>query len=185
MLVTSNLVENCVLESDDQGAVDIYANPTYAGIEIVGNTWRDIGRGGRFAPCGQAAVRFDDVISGVRVRRNRFYNCGYGHFGAVQINGGRLNVIDENLFVDCRRDCSVNTRRPDWWRQMMTEGYAAPKIRAVPTGESPWRERYPYMSRLLDWPCVNSFTRNVYINTPLTRSAPGENGNVVAPRPAP
>ena len=183
MLVTSNLVENCVLESDDQGAVDIYANPTYAGIEIVGNTWRDIGRGGRFAPCGQAAVRFDDVISGVRVRRNRFYNCGYGHFGAVQINGGRLNVIDENLFVDCRRDCSVNTRSPDWWRQTMTEGYAAPKIKAVPVGESPWRERYPYMSRLLDWPCVNSFTRNVYINTRPTRSAPGENGNVVAPRP--
>ena len=177
MLINSNLVENCVLESDDQGAVDIYANPTYAGIEIVGNTWRDIGRGGRFVPCGQAAIRFDDVISGVKVRLNRFYNCGYAHFGAVQINGGRLNVVESNFFVDCRRDCSINIRKPEWWRRTMTEGYCKPKIEAVKPAEGVWRKRYPYLSRLLDWPCVNFVSRNVYANTPKALGA--------AARPAP
>ena len=181
MLVNSNLVERCVLESDDQGALDIYANPTYAGIEIVGNVWRDIGRGGRFAPCGQAAVRFDDVISGVKVRLNRFRNCGYGHFGAVQINGGRLNVVDNNLFVDCRRDCSINVRRPDWWHQTMTTGYGAPKIAAVKPGEGVWATRYPYLADLLEWPCMNFVSRNLYVNTPRTCRPLGETGNIALP----
>jgi len=181
ILLNSNLVENCVLESDDQGAVDIYANPTYAGIEITGNVWRDIGRGGPFVPCGQAAVRFDDIISGVKVRLNRFYNCGYAHFGAVQINGGRLNVIDNNLFVNCRLDCSIGVRRPDWWKKTMTSGYAAPRIAAVKPDASPWRERYPYLSRLLEWPCMNFISRNVYVNTPRTCRVEGDNGNVTMP----
>ncbi|MBR2982443.1 MAG: right-handed parallel beta-helix repeat-containing protein [Kiritimatiellae bacterium] len=178
MLVNSNLVENCVLESDDQGAVDIYANPTYAGIEIIGNVWRNIGRGGAFVPCGQAAVRFDDVISGVKVRLNKFYNCGYAHFGAVQINGGRLNVIDNNLFVNCRRDCSINVRSEAWWRHTMSEGYCKPKIAAVRPCEPPWNERYGYLTRLLEWPCMNFVSRNIYVNTPLTCRAEGENGNI-------
>jgi hypothetical protein len=177
MLILSNLVERCVLESDDQGAVDIYANPTYAGIRIIGNTWRDIGRGGPFAPCGQAAVRFDDVISGVEVRLNRFYRCGIGHFGAVQINGGRLNVIDNNLFVDCRLDCSVNQRTAAWWERTMTEGYCAPKIRAMKVEQSPWRERYGYLAEILSWPCVNYISRNLYVNTQWTSRARGVNGN--------
>ena len=179
ILVNSNLVENCVLESDDQGAVDIYANPTYAGIEIIGNVWRDIGRGGPFAPCGQAAVRFDDIISGVKVRLNRFYNCGYAHFGAVQINGGRLNVVDNNLFVGCRLDCSIGLRKADWWRKTMTEGYAAPKIAAVKPSEGVWRERYPYLSEILEWPCMNFLSRNVYVDTPRTRRPIGVNGSIV------
>lgn len=178
MLVNSNLVENCVLESDDQGAIDIYANPTYAGIEIVGNTWRDIGRGGPFVPTGQAAVRFDDIISGVKVRGNRFYNCGYAYFGAVQINGGRLNVVDGNLFVDCRLDCSINIRRPAWWQKTMTTGYCGPKIAAAKPSEPPWSERYPYLGKLLEWPCMNFVSRNIYVNTPRTCRPLGENGNI-------
>ena len=178
MLLNSNLVENCVLESDDQGAVDIYANPTYAGIEIIGNVWRDIGRGGSFVPVGQAAVRFDDIISGVKVRLNRFYNCGYAHFGAVQINGGRLNVVDNNLFVDCRKDCSINIRRPEWWKRVMTTGYASKKIVAVKLTEEPWCSRYPYLVDILDWPCMNFISRNVTVRTPRTRRQPGENGNI-------
>ena len=181
MLVNSNLVENCVLESDDQGAIDIYANPTYAGIEIIGNIWRNIGRGGPFAPCGQAAVRFDDVISGVKVRLNRFYNCGWAHFGAVQINGGRLNVVDNNLFVDCRLDCSINIRHPAWWRKTMTTGSCGLKIAAMNLIEPPWRERYPYMACLLEWPCMNFVSRNMYVNTPRTCRPAGENGNVTLP----
>ena len=178
MLVNSNLVERCVLESDDQGAIDIYANPTYAGIDIIGNTWRDIGRGGRFAPCGQAAVRFDDVISGVRVRLNRFYRCGIAQFGAVQINGGRLNVIDNNLFVDCRRDCSINRRSPSWWEKTMTSGYCAPKIAAVKPALSPWKERYPYVAEILSWPAVNYISRNIYVRTPHASRSPNVNGNI-------
>ena len=130
-------------------------------------------------PVGQAAIRFDDIISGVKVRLNRFYNCGYAHFGAVQINGGRLNVIDNNLFVDCRKDCSVNIRRPGWWKNTMTTGYASKKIAAVKPAEEPWRSRYPYLVDILGWPCVNFISRNVAVRTPRTRRPPGENGNII------
>lgn len=49
--------------------------------------------------CGQAAIRFDDAICGNLVYGNRFENCAVGKFGGVQINGGRGNVIRNNLFT--------------------------------------------------------------------------------------
>ena len=61
----------------------------------------------------------------------------------------------------------------------MTTGYGKPKIDAVKPNESPWRERYPYMLDLLEWPCMNFISRNMYVNTPRTRRPVGENGNIV------
>lgn len=176
-LLASNRVERCVTESDDQGAVDIYADPTYAGIRIIGNVWRDCGVGENpFAPCGQCAVRFDDIISGVTVFGNRFYNSGRAHFGAVQINGGRLNRIDNNLFVDCARDVSIGDRAPAWWKKTMTEGYAKPKLDAVKFDRPPYSVRYPYLKDILSWPSVNYISRNVYVNVKRPTRLDGENG---------
>ncbi len=181
ILVCSNIVERCVLESDDQGAVDIYANPTYAGIEIVGNTWRDIGSPDCVGYVGQAAVRLDDVISGVRIRQNRFYNCGYKYFGAVQINGGRLNEVDNNLFVNCRRDVTINIRLPKWWNDVMTTGRYAKRVNALRLSEEPYRSRYPYLKDILAWPCMNFVSRSILVDTPQSCRAIGENGNISFP----
>lgn len=116
--VVSNRIWRCVLESDDQGAFDIYANPTFAGVEIAHNVWEDIG-GGNMAHTGQAAVRLDDMISGVVIRDNRFVRCGRGIFGAIQINGGRRNFIDRNEFVECKKAVSIQGRSDEKWSRVM------------------------------------------------------------------
>ena len=64
-LIVSNLVEDVLLESDDQGGVDIYFNASYFGNRYCYNTWKNIGRQTDKLPCGQAAVRFDGNISGL------------------------------------------------------------------------------------------------------------------------
>ena len=80
-LFASNLVERVVQESDDQGAVDMWGNPTYRGNKFIHNIFRDVGCGGAFVRCGQGGIRFDDSISGNLVYGNRFDNCSRAHFG--------------------------------------------------------------------------------------------------------
>ena len=161
-LVASNLVEDCVLESDDQGAVDIYANPTYAGNRIVGNVWRRIGRGGPMMHAGQAAVRLDDFISGVEISGNRFVDCGHWKvFGAVQINGGRHNVVVSNLFEKCRKAVSNQRRSDAKWRARLsdTSGQIGRNLAAAHVDRPPFSERYPDLRNILDWR-GNTITNN-------------------------
>lgn len=161
-LIASNLVEDCVLESDDQGAVDIYANPTYAGNRIIGNVWRRIGRGGPMMHAGQAAVRLDDFISGVEISGNRFVDCGHWKvFGAVQINGGRHNTVVSNLFEKCRKAVSNQKRSDEKWRARLsdTSGRVGRNLADAHVDRPPFSERYPDLKNILDWR-GNTITNN-------------------------
>ena len=172
--VVSNRLSRCVLESDDQGAFDIYANPTFAGIEIAYNLWEDIGAAGAIAPTGKAAVRLDDIISGVVIRRNRFVRCGRAHFGAVQINGGRRNFVDGNVFVDCPLDVSVQSRTSDYWKKALGKHQA--------TFDSPvYRARYPGFELLPSAPQENFIWRNELIGVRSSAASRcGAGGNTSA-----
>ena len=119
-LIYNNFIERCVLESDDQGALDTYGYVSFQGNRIVGNVWKDIGgeaHDGYVA--GQAGVRLDDNISGVYIASNVFINASKGDFGAINVNGGRANVIEDNVFIDCRskRDAAITIGRncSPWW----------------------------------------------------------------------
>lgn len=165
--IASNKVYRCVIESDDQGGVDIWGNPSYAGIRIVHNLWRDIGCGGMHVPCGQAGVRFDDAISGMIVYGNLFDNCSYGHFGAVQMNGGRNNTVDNNVVINCRKGFSLGQWGNDRWSH-----YVANRTKrddACITNAASIA-RYPYQKDLVTFPPVNYVTRNVIIGADSFRS---------------
>ena len=41
------------------------------------------------------------MISGVAIYGNVFERCGAVQFGGVQIHGGKDNLVDGNLFMDC------------------------------------------------------------------------------------
>jgi len=106
-LIEYNLVERMVKRSNDQGAVDIYGDPSYRGIVYRYNIFRDIGRDDGFAGAEMrgdtpknAGIRFDDAISGLVVYGNRFVRSSRGVFGAMQTNGGHRNVFDGNVIVD-------------------------------------------------------------------------------------
>ena len=171
--VFSNTVERVLYESDDQGGIDVYRDPSYAGILISYNAFRDIGTPvGRddIAICGQAAVRFDGNISGMTVHSNLFERCGHTGFGAVQVNGGRNNVIDGNTFVDCTRGVTISHYDAKKWLAVMDE-FRDLYEKKVNIHQPPYAVKYPGIAALdTQVNQVNWVTRNVFVRTPIAVS---------------
>jgi hypothetical protein len=158
-LIEFNEVHNVVQESDDQGAMELFGNPTYRGVVFRYNRFTDCGKTGRErAINGQAAIRFDDAISGLLVYGNVFVRSANGGFGAVQINSGRDNVIDNNLFVDCKRGISggYNAGNGVWIQA------AAKPLPADFYINDVYLKRYPEMAAMLVQPGINHVWRNVF-----------------------
>lgn len=169
VLFASNVVERCDYECGDNGALDIYANPTYA-VRIVHNLWRDIGSGEKgFAEAGQAAIRFDDAVSNQIVYGNRFENCSpatnvvWG-FGCVQVNGGRNNTIENNLFCGWRA-ISYNAWPMRNWTRYMGNAHVTNAWAEVMGPGSPYPARYPGIDGLREMEMVNRVLRNVQVGT--------------------
>ncbi|HRR32947.1 MAG TPA: right-handed parallel beta-helix repeat-containing protein [Kiritimatiellia bacterium] len=163
-LIEYNDVHHVVQESDDQGGIDMWGNPAYRGVVIRFNRWRDIG-GGAHVPCGQAGIRFDDAISGMLVYGNLFERASNGHFGGVQIHGGHNNIIDNNLFIDCRYGVSFSP----WGQKRWEEFLARDTIQRlmftdVDIRQPPYSRRYPELADLGTRADLNSIWRNVFVN---------------------
>ncbi len=160
-LIEYNQVDHVVQESDDQGGLDMYGDPSYRGVIIRFNRWQDIGGGE--APCGQAGVRFDDAISGLLVYGNLFERCSRGTFGGVQIHGGHNNIIDNNLFVDCRYGVSFSAWGQKRWNAfLMSEPVQRRLFQDVCINLAPYITRYPGLLDLGAKADLNSIWRNVF-----------------------
>lgn len=171
-LVELNEVHRVVLESDDQGAVDMFGNPTYRGNVFRYNYWHHLGnwdRGGEEAHTGQAGVRLDDAICGTLVQANVFQHCGGGAvgFGGVQIHGGKENRIQGNLFADCRAAVSFTRWGDRRWRESVAKALDNPAI-----DRDLYLERYPALHRLAEDADRNTVRGNVTLrcNSLLLRS---------------
>lgn len=165
-VIEYNDIHSAVRESDDQGAIDIYANPSYRGIVFRHNRFVNCGKAGVGASVhGQAAIRFDDAISGMLVYGNVFVRSANGNFGAVQMNSGRDNVIDNNLFVDCKQGISGGWAPGNGvWREI-----AASKKPADVFTSDLYLKRYPLIATMMDSPGINHVWRNVFYRCgPLT-----------------
>jgi len=151
-LIELNVIRNVVRESDDQGGLDMFGNPLYRGVVIRWNRWSDI-RGGE--QNGAAGVRLDDMISGVAVYGNVFEQCGAVHFGGVQIHGGKENLVDGNLFVDCLAGFSFSRWDEKRWLESIE--------RFLPQAGKPlYASRYPELADLKSNANVNLICRNVF-----------------------
>ncbi|HOW68352.1 MAG TPA: right-handed parallel beta-helix repeat-containing protein [Candidatus Paceibacterota bacterium] len=150
-LIELNHVRHVVQESDDQGGIDMFGNPLYRGVVIRWNRWSDI-KGG--TECGAAGIRLDDMISGIVVHGNLFERCGAVQFGGVQIHGGKENVVDGNLFVDCHAGMSYSRWDEARWMKSIEPFLAQ-------AGQEPFASRYPDLARLKSEPNVNFITRNI------------------------
>jgi hypothetical protein len=162
-LVEFNEVHRVVLESDDQGGVDMWGNATYRGNVFRHNYWHHMGnwdRRGEEVPTGQAGIRLDDAISGVLVYGNVFQRCSAGTvgFGGVQIHGGKENVIDQNLFVDCGAAVSFTAWGERRWRESIKNALDDPAI-----DRELYLQRYPALARLAEDHDVNTVSRNVAV----------------------
>jgi hypothetical protein len=158
-IIEYNEVYNAVTESDDQGAMELFANPTYRGVVFRYNRYTNCGKlVPGVAVHGQAAIRLDDAISGMLIYGNVFIRSANGHFGAVQINSGRDNIIDNNLFIDCKQGISGGWNPGNSvWRQI-AEKRQSP---AIITSDL-YLKRYPLIATMLDEPGINHVWRNIF-----------------------
>ena len=151
-LIELNVIRHVVEESDDQGGLDMFGNPLYRGVTIRWNHWSDIVGG---THCGAAGVRLDDMISGVTVQGNIFERCGAVLFGGVQIHGGKENLIDGNVFLDCFAGISCSRWPPARWLESIE--------RFLPqASKPPYATQYAELKALKDDPNVNFVCRNVF-----------------------
>jgi hypothetical protein len=187
-VIEFNDVSRVVLESDDQGAVDMWGDPTLRGNVFRFNRWTDIGRNadGSQPKHGRAAIRFDDAISGQLVETNIFVRCGGGGagFGAVQIHGGRDQVIRHNLFWECPAAVSFSPWQLDRWR-----AFVAPKFPTPELDRDLYLARYPELADLAAEANANMVAGNLAVNckTVLLRPPPNTtgHGNLVEAATAP
>jgi len=168
-IIEYNEVHNAVRESDDQGAMELFLNPTYRGVVFRYNRFTNCGKAGVGAAVhGQAAIRLDDAISGVLIYGNVFNRSANGNFGAIQMNSGRDNVIDNNLFVDCKQGISGGWYPGNSVWQMLREKKAPADFYLSPL----YLRRYPLIASMLAEPAVNHAWRNLFY-----RCGPASTGN--------
>ena len=161
--VEYNDVHSVVLESDDQGGLDMCGDPTYRGNVIRYNFWHHIGHwrlAAEGTDCGQGGVRLDDMICGVLIYGNIFYHASSGRlgFGGVQIHGGKDNIIDNNIFVKCEAAVSLTTWREQRWRSLISGTLKSPQINAAL-----YLTKYPQLARLTENQNYNIVSRNLIV----------------------
>ena len=160
-LIEFNEIFEVVLESDDQGGADMYGNATYRGNVFRYNHWHHIGNWhgeGEEPKCGQAGIRLDDAISGTLVYGNIFERCSAGKlgFGGVQIHGGKDNIVDNNVFIDCAAAVSFSAWPEKRWREFVQSALESREI-----DQALYLERYPELAQLSSHANTNHIWRNV------------------------
>ncbi len=158
-VIEFNEVHSAVLESDDQGAMELFGNPTYRGVVFRHNRFTNCGKAGAGAMAhGQAAIRFDDAISGMLVYGNVFIRSANGNFGAIQMNSGRDNIMDNNLFIDCSRGVSGGWNPNNhFWRRIVENKQPANFYTT-----DLYLQRYPKIATMMEAPGINHVWRNVF-----------------------
>lgn len=161
LLIEYDEISHVVSESDDQGGIDTWYNPSYRGIVIRFNRWSDISGGTRH---GAAGVRLDDMISGVLIYGNIFERCGSRDFGGVQIHGGKDNRVENNVFYDCHAAVSFSS----WGQERWVEHLDSPAIKKklyedVDIGSEAYQTKYPELKNIRLNADVNIIRNNLLI----------------------
>jgi Right handed beta helix region len=155
LLMEYNQIERVVLESEDQGGMETFGNPTFRGNVLRYNSFAFIGTGTAMeGSSGRAGIRLDDVISGTLVYGNIFFQASQS-FGAININGGRDNIIDNNIFAECEKGITgeYDAKMKQWARLGRDPAFITSKL---------YLKRYPDLLRLHEQPGLNSAWRNVF-----------------------
>ncbi|MBW8324281.1 MAG: right-handed parallel beta-helix repeat-containing protein [Prolixibacteraceae bacterium] len=157
-----NEVSHVVNESDDQGALDMWYNPSYRGVVVRYNHWSDI-TGGTHS--GAAGVRLDDMISGVLIYGNIFERVGSAMFGGVQIHGGKDNLVENNLFFECLAAVTFHRWGEERWHKELDTLAIRKKIFEEVDILSPqYQSKYPELKTIRENADVNTVKNNLIVD---------------------
>ena len=187
-----NIVEYCeindvCLETADTGAVYLFTNyePGLGNLTMWGNVLRhnifhDISGYGMHRRYGRKykgsyevfyetpyacwAIYMDDFASGITVTGNVFYRCP---LAAIELGGGRGNVIENNIIVDCIPAIHMSSRFHDFNPESYPRA-ARDALEYVKYDRPPYSERFPlkelyadFADRSMRIPKHNTFRCNV------------------------
>ena len=176
-----NVVSNVCMSSDDASAFYKGRNPSCRGNVLRYNFWSEIGspRGH-----GNAAVYFDDGDGGDFVIGNVFYRCGepgFGGFGTVFCHGGFSNIVDNCIFIECKRPLGSAPWPQKRWADFLQSPLEQGRLtQEVDIRQPPYTTRYPELVGYFDpqpdairW---NAAFNNAFVNCPATLPGrkPGE-----------
>lgn len=161
-VIEYNDVHSVVYESDDQSGIDMWYNPSYQGNIMRYNFWHHIGSGHNVA--GQSGIRLDDAICNVLMYSNIFLCAADGHFGAIQIHGGKDNIADNNLFIACQAAASFSTWSNERWLEMFTRADMKKRLHEdIEIDQPPYTTKYPWLVDLQKKNGQNFFWRNLLV----------------------
>jgi hypothetical protein len=171
-LIEYNEIHNVCTESDDVGA--FYAGRSWVsrGTVIRYNFFHHIHSAEGQYRHGSRVVYLDDAASGFTVFGNIFYKAG--SMCAVNVGGGRDNLIDNNIFIDCAKGVWIDTRGLEWAKRFISDGGEwgmYEKLRQVNHDQPPYSVKYPKLASILDeepaQPRGNALVNNLAVRTPL------------------
>jgi len=142
-----NEIHNVCHESHDCGAIYAGRSWTLRGHVIRFNHLHHLsGKDG--GPCN--GIYLDDLFSSAEVRGNIFHQC----LRPVFLGGGRDNVIENNVFVDCPKAIHIDARALGWCGPhadgRIREAREKGTLAGVRYREPPFSTRYPQLVGLLE-----------------------------------
>lgn len=157
-VVEFNDVYGVTQETGDAGALHTGRDWTWRGNIIRHNYWHHLQGPGLH---GVTAVYLDDFSSGFEVTGNIFYRAGR----AVQIGGGRDNLVADNLFIECEPAVHLDARGLGWAANYFDGRYPwlFDRFHEMNGDQPPFTSRYPALATILrDEPAVPKGNRIVH-----------------------
>jgi hypothetical protein len=166
-VIEFNEIHHTGMETDDCGAFYMGRNPSERGSIIRYNFWHHIGS---TLAHGSCAIYFDDGDGGQTVFGNVFYKAAGGNFGAVFIHGGHDNVVDNNIFIECKRALGhVPWDDQRWKDYVAADLWQERLLKEVDITKAPYIDRYPDLKDFMTpdtcaRPRVNYASRNLFVD---------------------
>jgi len=165
-IIEFNEIHHTGMETDDCGAFYMGRNPSERGNILRYNFWHHIGSALSHGSC---AIYFDDGDGGQTVFGNVFYKAAGGNFGAVFIHGGHDNIVDNNIFIECKRALGHSPWDDKRWNNYVAADLWQKRLlEEVDITKPPYTDRYPGLKGFMTpaasgRPRMNYASRNAFI----------------------
>ena len=162
-IIEFNEIHSVCYESNDCGAIYAGRNWTMRGHILRHNYLHHIcGHEGR----GCVGIYLDDMFSSATITGNVFYKVTRAAF----VGGGRDNVVENNIFVDCPRAMHGDARALGWAHatgdRWVEEAKTKGTISGIRYKEPPYSTRFPELVNILNEepnaPKNNRVQRNIF-----------------------
>ncbi len=161
-IIENNLFQNVATICDDQGGFDTYKDPSYRGIILRHNYWKNIGGRDRE---NIAAIRLDDFISGVLIEDNFFEQCGSRQYGAIEVHAGKDNIIRHNIMSGCPLAVSFHNYKNYWLNSINSAEIQKKIYKDVNINSPAYKKQYPELRKnILQGADRNTITGNLIVN---------------------